>query len=359
MPFDGTPPFSDTHLPRALSERRPVLVVDPPLGVHRWRPGQPLRSAARLERLGDRLWRFRPLALPGRDRALSALASDRLIARQVERAARRVLPARRVLVTFSPARGWLDGLRREVSVYWRRDMAAQSHYVTSVRHTRARHRKILQRADLVTAVSPELVADAKRDNPRAVLLPNGADVGHFARRAAPPPVLARRSPVIGYAGAVSWRVDVGLLDEVARARPDWSVVLVGEVSVPVPRRPNLVVVGARPYDELPAWVQSFDVGLIPYTGAAFNRASFPLKVFDYLASGVPVVSSPLPALDSLSPCVRLAEGAAATVSAIEAALRCGPSPELCRSLAASNSWQARAEALESLVDERLAARAVR
>jgi glycosyltransferase involved in cell wall biosynthesis len=312
-----------------------------------------------VDQLGPQLWRLRPLAHPGRDRALSALASDRLIARQVERAARAVLPTRRALVTFSPARGWLDGLRRDVSVYWRRDMAAQANYVTSVRHTRARHRKLLRRADLVTAVSPDLVADAKRDNPRAVLLPNGADVDHFTRPADAPPLLARRGPVggpvIGYTGAVSWRVDIDLLDEVARARPDWTVVLVGDVSVTVPSRPNLVVVGPQPYDELPGWVQSFDVGLIPYTDAAFYRASFPLKVFEYLASGVPVVSSPLPALVDLGPCVRLADGPAATVQALEAALRCGPAPEHCRNVAASNSWRARAGELERLVDECLGA----
>ena len=123
MPFDGTPPFSDTHLPKALSRRRPVLVVDPPLSIHRWRPGQPLAASRRLQRVGEHLWRFRPLALPGRDRTASALASDPLIARQLEWAASQVLPARRVLVTFSPARGWLDGLRRDVSVYWRRDIS--------------------------------------------------------------------------------------------------------------------------------------------------------------------------------------------------------------------------------------------
>ena len=65
MPFGGSPPFSDTHLPRALARRRPVLVVDRPLPVHHWRPGQPWGLRRRLVRCGPQLWRLTPLALPG------------------------------------------------------------------------------------------------------------------------------------------------------------------------------------------------------------------------------------------------------------------------------------------------------
>src|SRR6478609_1009676 len=63
MPFGESPPFSDTHLPRALSRRRPVLVVDRPLPVHHWRPGHPPPLRHRLLQLGDQLWRLQPLAL--------------------------------------------------------------------------------------------------------------------------------------------------------------------------------------------------------------------------------------------------------------------------------------------------------
>lgn len=353
MPFGGSPPFSDTHLPRALARRRPVLVIDPPSSVHRWRPTDGFSLHQRLRQVDERLWSFRPVALPGRDRPGLALASDPIIARQVEWAARQVLPARRALVTFSPARGWLSGVRRDVVVYWRRDAAAQPNYVPSVRLARSRHRRLLRHADLVTAVSPQLVEEARHTNPRAFLVPNGADVEHFHDPAARPELMVRRRPLIGYLGAVSWRVDVGLLEAVARARPDWTIVLVGQASVHIASLPNLLVVGGQPYEELPGWAQAFDVGLVPYTNAPFNRSSFPLKVFDYLASGVPVVASPLPALVGLEPCVRLAEGASGFTAAIEAILHNGPSAEACRALAERNSWDARAALLEQLVEHQL------
>ncbi|MPY96151.1 MAG: glycosyltransferase [Acidimicrobiia bacterium] len=350
MPFGGDPPFSDTHLPRALSRRRPTLVIDTPLPLHR----PPRRPLPRLEQLDEWLWRLQPVSLPGPNRPALAVLSDPVIARQVSWAAERVLPRRRVLVTFAPARGLLPGVHRDLTVYWRRDAAADERYVQSVRHEEARHQQLLRRADLVVAVSPPLLADSSSHNPRTVLLPNGADMEHFAR-----PATARlpdlgTGPVLGYLGAVSWRLDVRLIDELTATRPDWQVVLVGKVTVDLPDRANLHAVGPVPWSELPAWTHRFDVGLVPYqVDDTFNRSSFPLKVFDYLASGRPVVSTPLPGLEGLDPCVRLASGVKDYIVAIEEAMTGSPTPDACRELAAANSWDSRAGALEELLDERL------
>jgi glycosyltransferase involved in cell wall biosynthesis len=160
--------------------------------------------------------------------------------------------------------------------------------------------------------------------------------------------------VLGYLGAVSWRLDVDLVDQLAANHPDWQVVLVGKVTVDLPDHPNLHAVGPRSWAELPAWAHRFDVGLVPYkVDDTFNRSSFPLKVFDYLASGRPVVSTPLPGLEGLHPCVRLASGVEDFGAAVEAAMAGAPGPDECRDLAAANSWDSRAEALDVLLDRRL------
>lgn len=351
MPFGGDPPFSDTHLPRALARRRPVLVVDTPQPLHR--PPRSLRP--RLRQLDDRLWLLQPVSLPGPNRPALAAFSDPVIGRQVSAAAQRVLPARRVLVTFAPARGMLPGVSRDLTVYWRRDAAADERYVQSVRHEAFRHQRLLQRADLVVAVSPPLLADSSHHNARTVLLPNGADVDHFAKPSISALPDLGPGPVLGYLGAVSWRLDVELLDQLAASRPDWQVVLVGKVSVDLPDHPNLHAVGPRSWAQLPAWTHRFDVGLVPYqVDDTFNRSSFPLKVFDYLASGRPVVSTPLPGLEGLYPCVRLASGLDDFAAAVEGVLAGGPGPDACRELAAANSWDSRAAALDELLDRRLA-----
>ncbi len=350
MPFDGEPPFSDTHLPRALARDHRVLVVERPLPVHRG--ARSLR--ARVEQIGERLWKIQPLALPGPDRPRLALLSDPLIARQVSRAADEVLPRSRVMITFAPARGLLPSVERQLTVYWRRDAAANANYVMSVRHEEARHERLLRRADLVVAVSPPLLADSAAHNPASVLLPNGADVAHFAEPGITSLPDLRPGPVIGYLGAVSWRLDVDLVAALATARPDWQFVLAGDVTVDLPTAPNLHAVGPQPWSQLPAWAHRFDVGIVPYLMESFNRSSFPLKVFDYLASGRPVVSTPLPGLEGLEPCVQLADGVDAFIEATEAALAGIATPEACRALAEANSWDHRADALAAILDERLA-----
>lgn len=344
MPFDGDPPFADTHLARALAQYRPVLAVDRPA-----RLGSGVTRGVRA--VGTNLWAVTPRCLPRADRRGWSVLSDPLVGLDIERAARQVMPARRALITLAPSRGMLPLLKRDVTVYWRRDAAADGHYVASVDHVFARHERLLARADLVTAVSPELVADRAAQRSRTHYLPNGADTDLFAAATAPPPPLRTVvGPVIGYLGAVSWRFDTDLLDALATARPEWTFVLIGDQQVPVPRRDNVWALGPKPYRELPAWAQRFDVGLVPYRNETFNRSSFPLKVFDYLAAGVPVVAPPLPALSALDPYVRTAADPHGFLDAIERALAEGPSRDACRCVAEANSWSRRAAQLTGLVD---------
>lgn len=351
MPFDGSPPFADTHLARSLAKLAPVLVVDLPKAIHR----SPRRVRPRLRPLRGaptESWVLEPVALPANERSATAWASDAWLAVQIERAARRVLPANRVLVTLNPTRGMLPGIRRRATVYWRRDLAAHHRYAASVGLVRARSDALVRRAQLVTAVSPQLVSESRTANRQSYLVQNGSDLDHFGRsptvrpRALP---VAEGRPVLGYVGAVSWRLDHDLLARICAARPDWSVVLVGPVEGKLPQAPNLHAVGAIPYDELPEWTQAFDVGIVPYNQDEFNRASFPLKVFDYLASGVPVVSTALPALSDLGPTVRLARNAEEFTEETAALLADMPSAAECRTLAAANSWDNRASCLLELI----------
>lgn len=347
MPFDGDPPFADTHLARALSTRRPVLAIDRPVRLG----GNVQRGAVEV---GHNLWRLSPRCLPRADRAGWSLLSDPLVAREIGRAAKQVLPRRRALITLAPSRGTLPGLARDATVYWRRDAAANDHYVSSVRHVAGRHRQLLDRADLITAVSPDLVADSVGTRGDTYLLPNGADTELFAHPAGPNPLADVAGPIIGYLGALSWRIDVELIEALATAHPEWTFVLIGEPQVALPRRSNLRIVGPRPYADLPRWAQQFDVGLVPYRDEEFNRASFPLKVFDYLAAGAPVVAPPLPALCDLEPYVRTASGPTEFGAAIAEALSATPSREACQAVAEANSWRRRAEDLDRLVSDFLA-----
>jgi glycosyltransferase involved in cell wall biosynthesis len=155
---------------------------------------------------------------------------------------------------------------------------------------------------------------------------------------------------------VATKLDLELIEGVARARPGWSIALVGPVGAGDPLTnisalealPNVHLLGARPYASLPEVLRGADVALVPYAINELTRSVFPMKVFEYLAAGLPVVTTPLPALNATSGVI-VAADAAATVEAVERALaQDGPEARRARSLAVQgNSWDARLEEISS------------
>jgi glycosyltransferase involved in cell wall biosynthesis len=158
---------------------------------------------------------------------------------------------------------------------------------------------------------------------------------------------------------VSLKVDLELLSELAVARPDWYLVLLGPVS-PDSRqsmerlraRSNVSWFGPVSYERLPAYVAHFDVGLIPYRSNKYTASCFPLKLYEYMASGLPVVVSGLPSLPDLRPDVVSATGVEEMIDAIQSQLeRCTAADvERRRRLAAQHTWSHRAEQLLTITE---------
>jgi teichuronic acid biosynthesis glycosyltransferase TuaH len=357
VPVEGPRALGDWQLARALAERREVLYVDPPLHPRTVLRTRSLRGATlATRRVGRGLRAIQPVVTPGANRNWGVRLGDRLIGAQVERAAK-FSTGSRVIVTFEPRRGALPSVRRDLLVYWRRDQLASSEVAARPELLKRRDLELMRTADLVTGVSPPLVEEATMHGAVSELVPNGCDAEHFGAPTTPPGDFPRRDgPIIGFAGGVSWRLDVELLDHLATSRPSWTILLVGEGSRSLPDRPNVVRVGARPYAELPRWVQRFDVGVIPYRQDRFNLAAAPLKVYEYLAAGVPVVSSPLPAVTPVPGLVAACGDPRSFVAAVDDALARPPDPEVCRELARRNDWRSRAGQLEGLIEARLAER---
>src|SRR5262249_55743245 len=152
-----------------------------------------------------------------------------------------------------------------------------------------------------------LCRDRKRFNPNTHWVPNGVDVDHFSQRAAPADdVRDLPRPRLGFVGGLSEWVDLGLVAHLARARPDWSLILVGPVGIdaaPVRNLPNVRLLGPRPYAALPAYLVAMDEGLIPFEQSPVTYHADPIKAYEYLAAGLPVVATDLPALRRLAPLV--------------------------------------------------------
>ncbi len=154
-------------------------------------------------------------------------------------------------------------------------------------------RRLVEEADLVTVSSRRL----QEKWPRALLVRNAADFEHFANGGGEAGVSVPR-PAIGYFGAIASWFDAALLARVAAERPHHSFVLIGEVfDVEIPALPNVHLLGPRPYAAMPSYLRDFDVCMIPFVVSDITAATDPVKFYEYLSQGKPVVSTPMPELE--------------------------------------------------------------
>jgi glycosyltransferase involved in cell wall biosynthesis len=161
-------------------------------------------------------------------------------------------------------------------------------------------------------------------------------------------------PILGYVGNLSSRIDIDLIELIARARPQWNIVLVGSAHLDrtilrLEYLPNVHFLGVKPYAEARRIIAHLDVGLIPHLDNEMTRAMNPLKAFVYASAGVPVVSTPIANLADLGDAVTVASGRNEWLEAIEAALRRGrvtPDVEALR----PHSWDTRMEQVLAAID---------
>ena len=233
---------------------------------------------------------------------------------------------------------------------------------------RRQEEALLRRADIVFVTSPALYEAKRRYNPRTYLVPNGVDYAAFQAVVdgddSPPPVIeALPRPVIGYVGAVNAKIDLSLVLQTARRRPDWSFVIVGPVTSEeredrsayseLKSLPNVLFAGRVDVTEVPRYIDACDVCLMPYKVNAWTRHVNSLKLFEYMACGKPIVGTDIPACREAGEYVRIADEASDFEREIGEALR-DNSPGLVaerRALAARNTWEERVERLSRAIGE--------
>ena len=222
-----------------------------------------------------------------------------------------------------------------------------------------RQRELLQRADVVFAVSLALAERAGRWCPHVHHLPNATDPEVFKPHdpSAPRHPLAARRPLMVYLSQITERLDVGLVAELARARPQWSVVLAGPV-VCAPSLlaslnglANVALAGALPYEEAAALTAQADVCILPHRQDALTRTLDPIKLYDYLATGRPIVSTDVAMHPELAGLVRVASGPEAFIAAVESALAEDPAQgERRRQSAGNHCWTVRARQAAAVLE---------
>ena len=363
-------PTSNHHVLRELARTRRVLWLNSiatrtpklgsarDLGKIRRKLGEFFKGPVNVE---NDLWVMSPLALP-----LPHSAAARAINAQVLRATIRALRLRLgikdfQLWTFLPTTAdYVGTLGERCSVYYCVDEWSMFSYLDRER-TVAQERALLGKVDAVFAINHAL-ADAKRAvNPATYVSPHGVDHALFARALdpatkVPADLEAIPRPRLGFYGTLQDWVDFDLIAHVARSRPQWSIVLVGQQLVDVSALrglANVHLLGQKKHDELPAYCKGFDLGMIPYR--IDERMTFvnPLKLREYLSAGLPVVSTPVPEVQRYGDRVRVAATPEQFVAACEQALREGGASERAARSAAmkDETWSARVAQVARTVDE--------
>lgn len=168
------------------------------------------------------------------------------------------------------------------------------------RHGILSEEELLRDSDLVICTSKQLFLEKKKVNSHTYFVPNAADITLTARSRDPEQVIHASlrdipKPIIGYFGNIEQRLDLNLLKELSELHRDKSFVFAGPINMELPgwftTAPNIHLIGRIPYQELPAVLKGFDIALIPFRRDSYSSTIFPLKLFEYLGAGKPVIAT--------------------------------------------------------------------
>jgi UDP-galactopyranose mutase len=349
------------HIMTRLADSFDVLYWEEP----REEPGC---DAPRLEceTLAEGLERIVPVLPTGLDAGETDVALRELLRGAL---AGRTLP--RVFWYYTPMMfGFSAGTPADLVVYDCMDELANFAFAPA--DISAREAMLMARAEIVLCGGRSLY-EARHDRHDNIhCVPSGVDVAHFARGAQGLPDPADQAdiprPRLGFYGVIDERMDLALLEGAARMRPDWSFVMVGPVvkiaEIDLPRAPNIHWLGRKDYAELPAYAAGWDVALMPFARNASTEFISPTKTPEYMASGLPVVSTPI--RDVVSGyghlnCVRIAADAAGFLEACEDLVAAPDAARATwraegRDCLADKSWDGIAARITRLVETALATR---
>jgi len=355
--------LADRHMAEHLRARVPVLYVDPPMSrlTPRNHPALgPALDGPRLRVLAPGLARLTPVIPPkGRRRPLVPF-TDPLLRYQLRRAVRTLGATPSAVIVTQPTWPAFGAAGEDLAVYWAQDDFTGGAGLMGLDARRMRQAELAaaERAEVIVTSSPA-VRDrwAERGFP-SVMIPFGCDAAAFGRAEQPASDVSVPPPVAGFVGHLNARTDLALLEAVADVM---SLLVVGPRAAPFEParvdqllgRSNVQWVGPQPFEQLPAYLAAVDVGLVPYGPSEFNVGSFPLKTLEYLAAGVPVVATDLPATRWLGTDLVVIEDApgpfAAAARRVARTRRDGDAVDRRREFARGHDWATRAEQMAALL----------
>lgn len=363
-------PLSKTHLMRVLSKDNRILWIN---AIANRMPTTSSKDISRIWRklraftepvheVEPNIFVLNPLAFPSYGNRSILAVNQRFLASQVKKAVRKLGMNDVVNMVFNPAAGMIAGrLGESELIYYCVD--EYTAFTGASNGLKAIEDDLFKRADLVIVSAANLLDKKKHFNPNTHLIRHGTDWRHFRTALDPnlrvPADIANLPrPIIGFHGLLADWVDYELIKKTAEHFPDGSIVLIGKIAVDAEQKvkilngvPNVHFLGRKPYAELPSYCKAFDVALNPFAINELTLAANPLKVREYLAAGLPVVSTDIPEVHVLPDCL-VGTDHADFIAKIEHALAHPKPREQVSDAIAHESWEAKVDELRELVASR-------
>ena len=327
-----------------------------------------LRSYARLARpTPEGVTVVSPAVIPFFGTRLARAANRKLLALQIGRLARRGgLTSPILWIAIPTAADMIGQFAERLVIYQVSDKydANLMDHATDLQTIRKLHERAIENADLVLYSGQKLLAEAERGRERSFLLEQAVDFDHWSQVGSGKLEIAEAvaripRPRLGYFGAIEpWLVDQELITRAARERPEWQWIFIGNKSrgVEIEALPNTHFLPPVPYQELPRYAAGFDVCVLPWdTAHSFTSYGSAIKVREYLATGKPVVISPLPEYESMSDVLRIARTHDDWFRLVQEALQEDDrgAARARQAAVSSGTWDARAEWVSSLIEKTL------
>lgn len=359
FPHDWTgDPLSKTHIMRILARENRVLWVNsiglraPSVSKADFKRSFKKLAAATtpIKEVEPNLFVMSPLTIPAYGQPLLRAINQRVLRFQIRRAMRKLGFKNPFNYVFLPSAAVLAGkLGEDFILYHCVDEYGAFSDISSETIARLEE-ELLKKSDLVIASAELLYQSKVKHNPRTVIVRHGVDYTHFSKALdentkIPEEIANLPHPVIGFFGLVEDWVDVRLMAKVAEHFSHGSLVVLGKVKTDVSaleKLPNVHLLGRKPYQELPKYCKGFDVALNPFVINELTLNANPLKVREYLAAGLPVVSTAIPEVEILGQC-RIGRDDEGFIREIEEALKENTTRAERSEAIKSESWDARVD----------------
>lgn len=360
-------PLSKTHLMRVLSKENRILWINAIANR------MPTTSTKDLSRIYKKLKSFtepirevepnifvmNPLAIPAYGSKTVVSFNQKFLVSQVKRALKKLEMQNIINMVFNPAAGMIAGKLGETElIYYCVDEYTAFTGVTD--GLRVIEEDLFRKSDLVIVSAEKLLDNKKHFNPNTFIIRHGTDWRHFRTALdestkIPDEIANLPKPIIGFHGLLADWVDFNLIKKTAEHFNDGSVVLIGKIAVDAEKKikildniPNVHFLGRKPYTELPAYCKGFDVALNPFEISELTLAANPLKVREYLAAGLQVVSTDIPEVRILKDCL-VGENHDDFIAKIEFALNNPKSKSDISDNIKHESWDAKVDELREIM----------